>query len=105
LYRETTDLGANEPIAIGCNVWIGSRVTILTGVRIGDGAVIGASSVVTRDVASCSVVVGDPARFVRWRFAGADRDRDEQHLQASWGHVSVELSGDQEHVKRPTSVT
>lgn len=67
------DRGVNEPIRIGCNVWIGARVTVLKGVTVRDGAVIGAGSIVTRDVESCAVAVGAPARRVRWRFEGEDR--------------------------------
>lgn len=78
-FRES-HVGVNEPIRIGCNVWIGARVTVLKGVTIGDGAVIGAGSVVTRDVDSCAVAVGAPARVVRWRFEGEDRDVHERFL-------------------------
>lgn len=53
---------------IGHDVWIGANVTILAGVRIGNGAVIGADSLVTRDVAPYSIVLGSPARHVRFRF-------------------------------------
>jgi acetyltransferase-like isoleucine patch superfamily enzyme len=52
------------PVRIGNHVWIGSRATILKGVSIGDGAVIGAGTVVTRDVAPRQVVAGNPARVV-----------------------------------------
>lgn len=54
-------------IIIGSNVWVGSCVTILDGVNIGDNAVIGAGSVVTRDVPEWGVAMGIPARFVRDR--------------------------------------
>lgn len=54
-----------EPIAIGDRVWIGGGVTVLPGVVIGDEAVIGAGSVVTRDVPSGAVVAGNPARVIR----------------------------------------
>ena len=80
--------GLNEPIRIGCNVWIGARVTVLKGVTIGDGAVIGAGSVVTRDIESCAVAVGAPAQRVRWRFEGEDRavhDRFLERLRAGRG--------------------
>lgn len=53
------------PIVIGRNVWIGSNVTVLPGVTIGDNAVVAAASVVTKDVPKNSVVVGAPARVVR----------------------------------------
>ena len=53
------------PIVIGANVWLGANVTVLPGVTIGDNAVVGAASVVTKDVPANSVVVGSPARVVR----------------------------------------
>ena len=54
-----------KPIHIGKNVWIGSNSTILSGVTIGDDAVVGAGSVVTKDVPARAVVVGNPARVIR----------------------------------------
>jgi acetyltransferase-like isoleucine patch superfamily enzyme len=51
----------SRPIVIGRNVWIGTHAVILPGVTIGDGAIIGAGAVVTRDVAPRAVVVGVPA--------------------------------------------
>lgn len=56
-----------EPVVIGNDVWIGARVIILPGVHVGDGAVIGAGSVVTKDVPDCAVVGGNPARILRMR--------------------------------------
>ncbi|HET7414595.1 MAG TPA: DapH/DapD/GlmU-related protein, partial [Arthrobacter sp.] len=53
------------PVVVGRNVWIGSNVTILPGVAIGDDAVVAAASVVTKDVPENAVVVGSPARVVR----------------------------------------
>ena len=52
-------------VAIGRNVWIGDKVTVLPGVHIGDGAIIGAGSVVTGDVPAYAVVAGNPARIIR----------------------------------------
>lgn len=54
--------------AIGNDVWIGERAYLAAGLKIGDGAVIGAHSVVTKDVPPYSVVAGNPARIVRMRF-------------------------------------
>lgn len=54
-------------IVIEDDVWIGARVTILKDVTIGKGAIIGASAVVTKDVAPYSIVAGNPARIIKWR--------------------------------------
>lgn len=53
------------PIVLGRGVWLGSNVTVLPGVTIGDGAVVAAASVVTMDVPANTVVAGSPARVVR----------------------------------------
>jgi virginiamycin A acetyltransferase len=55
-------------IIIGNDVWIGAKSTIMSGVKIGDGAVIGANSTVAKDVEPYSIVVGNPARHIKYRF-------------------------------------
>jgi acetyltransferase-like isoleucine patch superfamily enzyme len=62
--RAATDVSA-LPIRIGANVWIGFDCCVLPGVSIGDGAIVGARSVVTQDVPAYTVVAGNPARVVR----------------------------------------
>lgn len=54
-----------KPVHIGKNAWIGAGTTILPGVTVGDNAVVGAASVVTKDVAADTIVAGNPARFIR----------------------------------------
>lgn len=54
-----------KPVAIGKNVWIGAHATVLPGVSIGDGAVIAAGAVVTKDVPAGVVAGGVPARIIR----------------------------------------
>ena len=60
-------LESGRPIHIGANVWIGGAALIMPGVTIGDDAIIGAGSVVTRDVPAGATVVGSPARVVGGR--------------------------------------
>ena len=63
-----TPFNCLEPIAIGHDVWIGTRAFVRNGVTIGTGSVIGAHAVVTKDVPSYAIVAGNPARVVRYRF-------------------------------------
>ncbi|MGI8773569.1 MAG: CatB-related O-acetyltransferase [Actinomycetota bacterium] len=56
-------------INVGSDVWIGYRATILSGVSIGNGAVVAAGSVVTKDVSPYTIVGGNPARQIRRRFS------------------------------------
>lgn len=55
-------------IVIGNDVWIGAKVIVMGGVTIGDGAVIGAGSIVTKDVPPYAIVAGVPAKIIRYRF-------------------------------------
>ena len=68
-------------VVIGNDVWIGSDSIVLSGVNIGDGAVIGARSVVTKDVKPYQVVAGNPARGIRFRFSPEQIDR---LLEIAW---------------------
>lgn len=56
-------------VIIGNDVWIGCDVTIMGGVRIGNGAVIGAGAVVAKDVPPYAIVVGNPAKVIKYRFS------------------------------------
>lgn len=57
-----------ERTVIGNDVWIGAQAIIKQGVRIGNGAVIGANSFVNKDVEPFSIVVGSPAKLLKYRF-------------------------------------
>ncbi len=72
---------------IGHDVWIGYGATILSGISIGNGAVVGARSVVTKDVAPYSIVAGNPAKFIRFRF---DPERIDYLQELCWWDWSVE---------------
>ncbi|MFI8632493.1 CatB-related O-acetyltransferase [Microbacterium sp. NPDC077663] len=62
-----------DRISIGRDVWIGASAVLLGGISVGDGAVIAAGSVVTKDVPAFGIVAGNPARLVRYRFTEAEQ--------------------------------
>jgi acetyltransferase-like isoleucine patch superfamily enzyme len=61
--------GKTAPVLLEENVWLGARVTILKGVRIGRDAIVGSGAVVTKDVADGDIVVGNPARRIGSAYA------------------------------------
>jgi len=63
------------------DVWIGAKSTIMSGVKIGNGAIVGSSSVVTKDVPPYAIVVGNPAKIVKYRFT---EDQIGSLLKISW---------------------
>lgn len=77
-------IDTKRSIVIGDHVWLGKRAFICPGVSVGDGAVVGAGSVVTRDVEKCSVVAGNPARMIRsevtWSRKLNEVDLETQHF-------------------------
>jgi maltose O-acetyltransferase len=56
-----------RPVVIGDDVWIGGQVIILPGVKVGSHSIIGAGSVVTKDVPQYAVVGGNPAKVIKFR--------------------------------------
>ena len=90
---------------VGNDVWIGQNATILPGVHIGDGAVIGANAVVAKDVPPYAVVVGNPAVIKKYRF---DQETIDLLLKLKWWDKDIEeikkliplLTGDLENSKK-----
>lgn len=74
-------------VIIGNDVWIGHGSTIMSGVKVGDGAVIGACSVVTKDVKPYEIVAGNPAKVIKKRF---DDDIVSQLIQIAWWNWPIE---------------
>lgn len=71
-------------IAVESDVWIGYRSTILSGVTIGQGAVIGAGSLVCQDVPAYAIVGGNPIKVIGWRY---DFDVIKEMVKLDWGKV------------------
>ena len=80
LLREKLEV-KDELVEIGNDVWIGANAVILSGVHIGDGAVIGAGAIVTKDVEPYAIVGGVPARVIRYRFT---REIIDAFLRIKW---------------------
>jgi len=86
LKNQEMDSYNKGPVIIGNDVWIGTRATILSGVRIGHGAVVGAAAVVAHDVPPYAIVVGIPARIVGYRFS---KSQIAKLLEISWWNWSI----------------
>jgi acetyltransferase-like isoleucine patch superfamily enzyme len=69
LLEETIFHEEYIPVHVGNDVWIGARALIVDGVRIGDGAVVAAGAIVTKDVPPYAIVAGVPAKIIRYRFS------------------------------------
>lgn len=67
-WTDNESLMPYKPVTIGNDVWIGTRAMVLGGVTIGDGAVIGAGAIVTKDVPPYAIVGGVPAKVIKYRF-------------------------------------
>lgn len=101
-----SELPLKGDTVIGNDVWIGQNVTVLPGVHIGDGAIIGMDSVVAKDIAPYSVAVGNPAKEIRKRF---DDELIQLMLKLKWWDMEIDAinklipvltDGNLERVKR-----
>jgi acetyltransferase-like isoleucine patch superfamily enzyme len=88
---DVLDYEQRPATTIGNDVWVGTNVYLKDGITVGDGAIIGAHSVVTRDVPPYAVVAGQPARVIRMRFA---EPLVERLLAIRWWRFNIlELTG------------
>ncbi len=85
---QITEFGVSRgDVTIGSDVWLCANCMILSGVTIGHGAGVGAGAVVTRNVEPYSIVAGNPAKHVRWRF---DEPSRIALLEAAWWEWPIE---------------
>lgn len=87
IYHDTDWKEIHTPPIIGNDVWIASNVTILQGVKVGDGAIIAAGAVVTKDVQPYSIYGGVPAKLIKYRF---DEQTIKELLEIEWWNKSEE---------------
>ncbi len=76
-----SETSSKGDLCIGNDVWMGARAIVLSGVTIGDGAVIGAGAVVTSDIPPYAIAAGAPARVLRYRFS---KSQIQDLLQIQW---------------------
>lgn len=77
-----------ETISIGNDVWIGANVIVMDGINIGDGAIIAAGSVVTKDVPPYAISGGVPAKIIRYRFG---QKQIEKLLEIKWWDMNIDF--------------
>ena len=87
---------------IGNDVWIGNNAVILQGINIGDGAIIAAGAVVTKDVPPYAVVGGVPARVLKYRF---DKEVINVLLQLEWWNRNIEWQRDHLYLFKKDNIT
>jgi len=73
-------------IVVGNDVWIGYGATILSGVKIGHGAIVGAKSLVSKDVLNYAIMAGSPARVIGFRFNDSQID---ELLRLAWWNWEI----------------
>jgi len=92
LYKDITEKDmerTSKGIEVGNDVWIGKRSTILSGVKIGHGAVIGAGSIVTKNVKPYEIVAGNPAKHIRYRFSKKIREFLLKEKWWDWNYYTI----------------
>ncbi|HEV7344078.1 MAG TPA: DapH/DapD/GlmU-related protein [Devosia sp.] len=82
----------SNAITIGHDTWIGHGAVVMPGVSIGNGAIIGANAVVTKDVADFAIAVGVPARTIRQRFDDSVASRLDALKWWDWSHEQLHLA-------------
>lgn len=86
-YYDKAYAGAKGDVEIGSDVWIAFNTVILSGVKIGHGAVIGAGSVVVKDIPPYAVAAGNPAKVIRYRYS---KSEIEKLLKIKWWNWTEE---------------
>lgn len=83
------DWRRSRPARVGHDTWIGHGAVIMKGVKVGDGAIIAAKSVVTKDVPPYAIVGGAPAAFLKWRHPAGLAERLQAMAWWDWDHEKL----------------
>lgn len=86
------DWRRSRPVKVGHDTWIGHGAVIMKGVTIGDGAMIAAKAVVTKDVPPYCVVAGTPAKLIKWRHPRGIADRLQALAWWDWSHEQLKAA-------------
>lgn len=84
------EIGDDADVSIADDVWIGARTIVLKGVKIGRGAIVGAGSVLTKDVPPYAVMVGNPAKLTKFRWTPETIVRHEEQLYSVAERIPLE---------------
>jgi len=104
-YKKIPAFKPYKKITLGNDVWVGDRCIILDGVNVGDGAIIGAGTTVSKDVPPYAIVVGNPMKIIRYRFSD---DEIGFLLKEKWWERStsdLKLIANQMHTNKKPSET
>lgn len=91
---EAEDIESRGPVILGNDVWIGTQSIILSGVSIGNGAVISANSTVTKDIPPYAIAAGSPAKIIRFRFTDEIIEHLEQLEWWNWNDETIRNNAD-----------
>lgn len=101
-WAKELNFEASPPITIGNDIWIGINSIIMDGVTIGDGALVAAGSVVTKDIPPYAIVGGVPAKVIKYRFDEAIRNK---LLEIKWWNLPENVIEDALPIFTDTEIT
>ena len=100
--HDSSEFKVVEPAVIGNDVWVGNNAVILQGVSVGDGAIVAAGAIVTKDVPPYAVVGGIPAKILKYRF---DKDTINALLRLEWWNKDIEWQKEHMQLFKKNNIT
>ncbi len=81
--------GVNIPVILEDDVWVGARVLILKGVKIGEGSIVGAGSVVTKEIPPYCIAIGSPCKIIKLRFSDDDLKKHLKLIKSKYTYDEI----------------